>query len=242
MTAVKEQTIHYHLVKVKGNIAKTKGDCYRAITDHELVNSREVIREIAEVTGFSETHLEYIGSTIFETMAKRTLEDGKSRRFGEWLETRLDIVGSTNRIDAPFDPEELRLKINLVPGKRIEELTRRQTPVNSRSSARGKIDYVSYPGGDKGEIKFGEDILIFGEDIDLKNGDDVELSFKDRTGWLWRGGETLSDDKKCLIVEHDDHHLRVKWIGPDKPEEIVGRKATIKLKSHGSWATVVTLI
>lgn len=227
MTTDTEQNITYRLVKVKGDPAKNRPDMYRAVSNHRLIDAKDVIREIAEASDLNETRLMYAGSNIFETMIRKTLADGHTRRFGDWFDLRLDIEGTVDRIDAPFDPNRQKVVLNLIPGKRFADFCRTKPPENERLHSRGRIDYVTYPGGDHNEIMFGKDILIYGHDLTLTADEPILLSFRDATGWLWRGGTSLSSPNSDDILEHDATHIRVKWLGPKDPQQILGRKTTI---------------
>ena len=47
-------------------------------------------------------------------MIRGTLADGRTRRFGDWFETRCDVLGRFDRIDEEFDPARHSVAINLL--------------------------------------------------------------------------------------------------------------------------------
>ena len=109
---------------------------------------------------------------------------------------------------------------------------RKTDPENVQKRPRGRIDYVTSPGCEKGEIRFGQDVIIYGKDLTLSYGDSVEIHtpngqtyghlFNLRNGEpvVWSDGHIESND---AFVEYDDNHIRFKWFQAIKKEDVVGK-------------------
>lgn len=229
-----EQEIRYRLVKAKGPLVK--GDAYYAVL--EKGPAADAVAEIAEASGLKAAEIRYVVSTAFEEMARAVVCDGRTRRFGDIFEIGAEIGGGFNRIDAPFDKMKNRLTLTLRAGKALKAAKRETAPVNVRQKSRGRIDYVTWPGGEKGEVKFGEDIVIVGHDLTLTCGDTVRLhtpggrEFGHVFNFMPDGSPARWDDGRIIgnegFVEWDDNHIRIKWFRTLKPEEVVGKKVTIR--------------
>jgi len=219
-----ESELTYQLIKVKSPLATT--DAYRAVTNHKPLSADETLAEIAARTGLDPARLKYYGGSILDAMAQGVIADGRSRRFGDWLEMRLDLGGKFTRIDEEFDPDRHHLTIGVVPKAALCAHTRHAVPVNVRKRPRGRIDYVTWPGGEKGELKYGADILIYGHDLTMQSIDSVDLNFYDADGRRHEYSATLRDTPP-RILEHDDTHVRCRWFEHIQPADIVGRKAVV---------------
>ena len=231
-----EREIRFRLTKDGGPLVK--GDSYHAIIEKHVDQPIDAVSEIAEATGLCPTEIRYYVESAFGRMAENVLADGQPRRFGDLFDISAAITGGFSRIDEAFDPTRHRFVLNLGARKGLKTLKRRTPPVNVRPKPRGRIDYVTWPGGEKGEVKFGEDIVIVGHDLTLTYGDSVQLrtpdgktyghlfNFKaDGTPATWDDGTIIENEG---FVEWDDNHIRVRWFNAIKPEEVVGRKVTVR--------------
>lgn len=209
-----EKPIGFHLVKVNGAAAKDK-DSYRAVLDHNAMSEEDTLCELVEETRIPEAMLKYYGTTILESLIKGTLKDGRSRNFAGLLLTRLDIKGKFDRIDEPYDDAKHKCVLTLLPGAEAR-LTRLTNPVNETKPPRGRFDYITYPGGEKGFIKIGEPIEAYGHDLRISpNGGYLMLFTYDKHGkecFISCAMYTpLKDPNDMEILENSEDHLKLAW-------------------------------
>lgn len=233
---INEKEIRFRLAKDGGPLVKS--DSYHAIIEKHADQPIDAVPEIAAATGLRPAEIRFYVESVFEHMAENVLADGQPRRFGDLFDISPAITGRFDRIDGEFDPTRHRFVLNLVARKKLKELKRQTPPVNVRPKPRGRIDYVTWPGGEKGELMFGEDIVIVGHDLTLTKGDSVQLRTPDGKtyGHLFNfnadGTPATWDDGTIIentgFVEWDDNHIRVKWFKAIQPEEVVGKKVTVR--------------
>lgn len=219
-----EQEINYKLIKVKNG--KNGRDIYRAVLNHDALSAEETMSEIVDDTKTPEYLVESIVKGTLRSMIRHTLADGRTRKFGEWFETRLDIEGNFDRIDSAFEEGRHKVVLNLLPLAEIGHFQRDMPPKNERIRPRGRIDYVTYPGGDKGEIKIGEDILVYGHDLALAEHDELLLKIKTCYGSQhYIAHLHVYPGEEPIVLEHDETHLRLKWFGCNDPSIIKDKEA-----------------
>ena len=217
-----EKDIRYRLVKS----SDTKRDSYPAVMKHEALSTRETLDEICEATRLPRHMLESVVGGVLDTMIRGTLADGRTRRFGDWFETRCDILGRFDRIDEEFDPARHSVAVNLLTLSEFGQYRRKNPPTNERQRPRGRIDYVTWPGGEKGEVKVGENILIVGHDLTLAPHDSLELSMEIEGRRMTCVTHLyVHEDEEQKIIEHDDTHILVKWFGETNPDRITSPDA-----------------
>ena len=218
---------------VKGARKDREGnDTYRAVMRRgegiDLLTGED---KLMEQFGFNTSALRQAVKSLVEQMVEGALKDGRTRRFGDLFEVRLDIEGKFSRIDEPFDPEKHKLKVNLVPLKGLSKAFKRvgNYPENERKQPRGKIDYVTFPGGEKGEIRQGEDIIVYGDNLKLRQGNWLAMQLKGAMGDKVMYG--IYPEYRDLIVENTQERLWVKWFGPKAPGSIkAGTRAKLFLR------------
>lgn len=228
-------------------------DTYRAVMQRG--ESIDLLTEgdkfLAEF-GFDPSILRQALKSLLKQMVKATLADGRTRRFGDMLEVRLDIGGRFDRIDAPFDPEKHELKVNVVPLKGMLKAYARQDnwPKNVRTRPQGKIDYVTYPGGEFGEIKAGEEIVVVGHDLELHYGDYLMLHVVNERGAVERYYVYATPEYAGRILENTPTRLRVSWPAksPIKVKPGTKPKVYVNVRDQdgtyhpvGSWSEVALL-
>lgn len=192
--------------------------CYAAALVHGTDRySRENIDILAEESdirdmGITPGQARTVVGAVVDLMVKKTLTDGVTRRFGDLFEVRLDIAGRFSRIDEPFDPDKHRLKVNLVPLKALSSAyVRSEMPVNERRMPKGRIDYVTYPGGEMGEVKVGEDIIVRGHDLYLDKCDTVAISWAKPNGDTERRTIGNWTDMERFLKVNTPQELRIAW-------------------------------
>ena len=196
----------------KGKEASVRA--YRAVMKREKpLGTDEIILECVKDAGIEEKKAGQVRRNfemVLDSMISHTLQDGRTRRIGDYFSLRLDITGSFDRPDAKFDPAKHSLTLNFVTPKCLRRMAREEWPVNERRKPIGKIDKVySAPDGEIGKLKFGADIVIEGHDLKLKNGDAVHLflTYKRDPFGLDKGPTT--HEFGCDVKENTDTRLVV---------------------------------
>ena len=196
----------------KGKEASVRA--YRAVMKREKpLGTDEIILECVKDAGIEEKKAGQVRRNfemVLDSMISHTLQDGRTRRIGDYFSLRLDITGSFDRPDAKFDPAKHSLTLNFVTPKCLRRMAREEWPVNERRKPIGKIDKVySAPDGEIGKLKFGADIVIEGHDLKLKDGDAVHLflTYKRDPFGLDKGSTT--HEFGCDVKENTDTRLVV---------------------------------
>ena len=196
----------------KGKEASVRA--YRAVMKREKpLGTDEIILECVKDAGIEEKKAGQVRRNfemVLDSMISHTLQDGRTRRIGDYFSLRLDITGSFDRPDAKFDPAKHSLTLNFVTPKCLRRMAREEWPVNERRKPIGKIDKVySAPDGEIGKLKFGADIVIEGHDLKLKDGDAVHLflTYKRDPFGLDKGPTT--HEFGCDVKENTDTRLVV---------------------------------
>ena len=196
----------------KGKEASVRA--YRAVMKREKpLGTDEIIMECVKDAGIEEKKAGQVRRNfemVLDSMISHTLQDGRTRRIGDYFSLRLDITGSFDRPDAKFDPAKHSLTLNFVTPKCLRRMAREEWPVNERRKPIGKIDKVySAPDGEIGKLKFGADIVIEGHDLKLKDGDAVHLflTYKRDPFGLDKGPTT--HEFGCDVKENTDTRLVV---------------------------------
>ena len=201
---------------IESNRRASKGGAnraYRAVLKREKpLGTDEVIRECVQEAGLAdrEGQVRRLFEMVLDSMIAHTLKDGRTRRIDDYFSLRLDIAGSFDRPDAPFDPKKHALTLNFVTPKVLRKMTRKEWPANERRRPIGKIDKVySAPDGEIGKLKYGADIVIEGHDLKLAKQDAVHLfvTFKRDPFGIGKGPST--HEFGCDVKENTDTRLVV---------------------------------
>ena len=210
-----EQRLTFSLIESSRRKGKDgAARAYRAVLKRDKpLGTDEVIMECVKDAGLEEKKVGQIRRNfemVLDSMISHTLQDGRTRRIGDYFSLRLDITGSFDRPDAKFDPAKHSLTLNFVTPKCLRRMAREEWPVNERRKPIGKIDKVySAPDGEIGKLKFGADIVIEGHDLKLKEGDAVHLflTYKRDPFGLDKGPTT--HEFGCDVKENTDTRLVV---------------------------------
>ena len=224
--------ITFALKRIGGANSAGKGKYYATMghgTDPYSRESIDILGEERDIrdTGITPEQSKTVITAVLDLMARNVMRDGITRRFGNLFELRADITGQFERIDEPFDYTKHRLKLNLVPLKGLSAAYVREVPpVNERRMPKGRIDYVTYEGGDKGEVMVGSDIIIRGQDLYLDQGDSVSISWTKPSGYVERRqiGNWIGMEK--YIKVNTPEELRIGWF-ISRPEDIVIKPGTV---------------
>ena len=216
-----------------GKVDREGQPCYRATLCHSqskddksIVNIMDKPEDIRD-SGLTPTAVANGARSLLKLMVKKVLDDRITVRFEDLFEVRADIRGTFHRIDEPFDPEKHKLVVNLVPLKGLTDAYRRDTlPANVRRMPKGRIDHVTYEGGEMGEVMIGKDIIIRGHDLYLDKGDTVMIRWEKPNGEPRKyivGNLTGLDH---YILKNTPDELRLKWFAGER-EDIAIKPGTI---------------
>lgn len=159
----------YKLKKCPKGIAPGK---YSASVMHDhAMGTERVIQEAIDYCGLhiSPYFFESVVSGLLESMIYHTLQDGTTRRFGDYFELQLDIKGSFDSQYGQFDPKRHKIKLTMRPLKRLRDHIKTATPENKTKPPRPHIDMVRSVNGAENVIVPGEDIVVTGRNLKLLN-------------------------------------------------------------------------
>lgn len=157
----------YKLKKCPNGIAPGK---YSASVVHDnAMGTERVVQEAIDYCGLhiSPYFFESVVSGLFESMIHYTLQDGMTRRFGDYFELQLDIKGSFDSQYGQFDPKRHKIKLTMRPLKRLRDHIKTATPENKTKPPRPHIDMVRSINGAENVIVPGEDIVVTGRNLRL---------------------------------------------------------------------------
>ena len=169
-----QPTYRLRPVKLPGKATPEDGKFRAIVTHRETYDTERVIQEMLDRSGhhMSASQVQSIVTELLDTMIKLTLDDGATRRFGDYFEVRLDLRGTFNEQDSRFDPDRHEVKVSLVPLKKFRVKSRTKPPQNVKKVPRAHIEEIRSETAGPNEIKAGEDIIITGRDLAFANADD----------------------------------------------------------------------
>ena len=241
-------------------VANSYGDKtkYRAmLTDKGgVLDFDTVLKEVQEERRIDPITMRFYLESFFDCVRKNILEDGCSRRIGDYMLLRLNVRGSFDSADAGIESGRQEL---LISGQSLDEfrhLEKRAKIANVNAPKRGRAESVMSVGGDAGTLKFGENVLLKGHGFEWDRGQMVTFNYLDENGErVTRGIDVylfLLDDPKMpekRVIEADDTHVVFEW-PPKMPRCVIGQKVSVAYmdynnatvgETHGShaYATVV---
>ena len=231
---------------------------YRAMLTEKsgVVDFDAVLKEVQERRRIDPVVMRYYLDMFFACVKELMLEDGCSRRIGDYLLLRLNVRGSFDSADDDIKSgrQELLISGQALDGFRHLEKGAEIANVNSRT--RGKAESVMSEGGDAGTLVYGENVLLKGHGFEWDRGQMVTFNYLNEKGEKeTRGIDVflfLRDNPKMpetRVIEADDTHVLFKW-PPKMPRCVVGQKVSVAYmdynnakvgETHGShaYATVV---
>jgi hypothetical protein len=226
-----EDDIQFKLHRVGGIKSKATGNYkYAASLQHDEARDIGDSRDLNHIdrhlgtlpvsTAISQT------TELLNAMAELVMRDGITRRLGDLLEMRLEIKGSFDRPDEAFNPYKHRLQLKIVPLNGLNLFSRKDPPLNVQKRPRGRIDAVTFEGGEIGKVKVGADIIITGKDLKFLAGDYLRLDYQDPEGEYRRVYCNFDPERNPFIV-NTDSMLRVKWFGPKSFNDVKYAKMTL---------------
>ena len=164
-------------VSVPGKGEPEAGRFRAVVTDRRSYGTQAVVAEMIERSGLtlSPHYVEYIVSELIESMIGGTLSDGATRRFGDYFSVRLEIGGTFDEPDAPFDPKRNEVRVVLAPLKRFRRRVETQPPQNKVKPTRPLMTEVRTEHSVVDAAVYGEDLIITGRNLELTHRDDQLL-------------------------------------------------------------------
>jgi len=208
-------------VKLPGKSEPEKGKFRAIVTDRGSYGTDRVIEEMLDYSSLrlSPYMVESVVSGVFESMIKRTLGDGVTRRFGDYFAVRLEVKGTFDEKDAAFDPRKNSVKVVLVPLKRFRKAVETSRPQNKMKPPRALMQEIRGENSAVDTVKFGENIVITGRNltvVDMTNQIDVYIY--DRNG-------NIKGDSFCIndMIEHTPTRIVVPFPSLLKAEDFSPR-------------------
>ena len=157
----------YKLKKCPKGIAPGK---YSASVVHE--NAMGTTRVVQEAIDYCGLHIspylfESVVAGLLESMIHHTLQDGMTRRFGDYFELQLGIKGSFDSQYGQFDSKRHKIKLTMRPLKKLRDHIKTATPENKVKPPCPHIDMVRSVNGADNVIVPGEDIVVTGRNLKL---------------------------------------------------------------------------
>ena len=233
---------------------------YRAmLTDKGgVVDFDDVLKEVQERKRIEPITMRYYLETFFDCVRTAMLEDGCSRRVGDYLLLRLNVRGSFDSADDDIETGRQELLISGQALDGFRHLEKKAPIANANARTRGKAESVMSVGGDAGTLKFGANILLKGHGFEWDRGQMVLFSYVNEKGekesrgydvYLFVKGYENPKMPVDDVLEADDSHVLLKW-PKNMPRCVIGQKVSVAYMdynnatvgdAHGShaYATVV---
>ena len=172
-------------VKLPGKSEPEKGKFRAIVTDRRSYGTEHVIEEMLDYSSLrlSPYMVESVVSGVMESMIKRTLDDGVTRRFRDYFAVRLEVTGTFDEKDAAFDPRKNAVKVVLIPLKRFRKAVETARPQNKMKPPRALMQEIRGENSAVDTVKFGENIVITGRNltvVDMTN--QIDVCIHDRNG------------------------------------------------------------
>ena len=196
----------YQLHKCTG-MTGAQSKYWAKVVSKGVVDTKQVMEEAVEAMGtrFSAHMVEALVAGVLESMIEKTLDDGRTRRFRDYFELKLDMKGAFDEADGQFDPDKHKVKLTLRPLKRLRETVKTGTPENRKKPPRAHIDVVRSETSEEGEVKKGEDLIITGKNLKLVNLSEVVfvdiITLKGRMGTSISAERLKENTETRLVVD-----------------------------------------
>ena len=221
---------------------KTK---YRAmLTDKRgVVDFDTVLKEVQEQRRIDPITMRFYLESFFDCVRKNMLEDGCSRRVGNYMLLRLNVRGSFDAADADIESGRQEL---LISGQSLEgfrHLEKSADIANTIDPTRGRAESVMSVGGDAGTLKFGENILLKGHGFEWDRGQMVTFNYLNEKGeretrgidvYLFLLNNPKMPEKR--VLEADDTHVIFEW-PPAMPRCVIGQRVSVAYMDYNNAKT-----
>lgn len=188
---------------------------YRAhIADRGGISYDDVIQEVirSRYLSLSPSMVKMVVESVFDSMITGILKDGQTRRIGDYLSLQMEVNGGFEEPGEQFDPAKHKLAMVLRPLKKFRRVAgRNEVSVFNRNAGPlvviETLSSASYPEG--GELKFGEDLVLRGENLfALADGGD---EFTVKYFGQHKHGYALSAPIEPDWVSADGRKLTIPW-------------------------------
>ena len=172
---------------------------------------------------------------LLQSMVENTLIDGRSRRIDDFFTVRLDMKGTAERHDEPYDPSKHKFTINFQKARRFSEKSKKHTvkvvgkPVCEIPPSRSIIQNVHSQGGEIGEVYIGRQIIIEGKDLAPCPYTQVALKVDYPVGAMMYSCPIVSQAPDRIVVE-SPKRFQMKYMR----ESVIGLTGEIVLYLHDS--------
>ena len=225
-------------------VANTYGDStkYRGMVTGKgnVVDFETVLTEVAENRRLRRAELRYYIETFFDCVRELMLEDGCSRRIGDYLLLRLNVRGSFDSADADIKTGRQELLISGQALESFRHLEKKAEISNVNARTRGRAESVKSEGGDAGTLVFGENVLLKGHGFEWDRGQMVTFNYVNEKGEKeTRGIDVylfLQDNPKMpekRVLEADDTHVLFKW-PPMMPRCVIGQRVSVAYMDYNN--------
>lgn len=204
------------LIPLNGNVVKNGG--FKAVLNKSkdsAMSYDEVLEEIIEKNrlGMSKSQVRMILDMAFETVAEGVLTDGKSRRFGDYLQVGLEVKGRFVSEGDQFDEDRHQLSLAVRALKEFRRAPGRDgvRVVNRNAGPKVALESMHSVGCEPGVLAWGADVVIEGENLHVcdDGSDEFQVKYFGQHGSWYPG----------------DGFLVPSWVSPD------GKKAVIPWSS-----------
>ena len=191
-----------------------KGGYRGHIADRGGLDYDEVVQEVLDkkYLRFTPDTVKMVVEAVFDTMIEGIMQDGQTRRLGDYLMLQMEVRGGFEEPGEQFDPAKHKLAMVLRPLKEFRRVAgNKDVSVFNRNAGPKvvieKMRSASHPEG--GELKFGEDLIIEGENLFvLKDGQD---EFRIKYFGQFKHGYAMSAPLEPDWVSADGRKLIIPW-------------------------------
>lgn len=170
--------LNFHLVPVAGAVKKNGGkfraEFVRGLEEGDnrgVVGVDDVIAETLERChyGIPPDLLKLYVKSVLQTMIDKTVEDGRTRRFDDYLSVGLGIHGGFNDRTDDFDFDRHSLGLTIRPLNAFRPSLDSIYPVNVNRLKQFRLSYVTAADGrhTNHQIVYGEDFIIRGSGLNM---------------------------------------------------------------------------
>ena len=216
-------------VRLPGKSEPEKGKYRAIVTDRGSYGTDTVIDEMLDYSSLrlSPHMVESVVSGLMESMIKKTLSDGVTRKFGEYFAVRLEVTGTFSEKDAAFDPKKNSVKVVLVPLKRFRKAVETRRPQNRVKPPRALMTGIRGESSVTDRVKFGENIVITGRNltvVDMLN--QMQVIMFDKNGRMHSKFWNIHD-----MIEHTPTRIVVPFPANFRREDI-GPNCSLRFEFH----------
>ena len=172
---------------------------------------------------------------LLDSMVENTLVDGRSRRIDDFFTVRLDMKGTAERHDEPYDPCKHKFTINFQKARRFSEKSKRHTikvigkPVCEIPLSRSIIKDIHSQGAEIGEVFIGRQIILEGKGLSPCPHTQVALKVDYPVESMMYDCPIVSQTPDQIVVE-SPKRFQMKYMR----ESVIGLTGEVVLYLHDS--------